>query len=44
MTGTTKIRYGAIQGAQVGEHLLSVPGRHEADALADCCPRLECSI
>lgn len=33
----------AMQGAQVGAHRLDVPGRHEADALADCCPRLECA-
>lgn len=34
--------HGAMQGAQIGEHRLDVPGRHEADALTDYCPRLDC--
>ncbi len=33
----------AMQGVQVGAHRLDVPGRHEADALTDCCPRLKCA-
>lgn len=31
--------YQALQGIQLGEHQLGVPGRHEADALTDACPR-----
>ena len=29
----------AMQAARLGPHSLAVPGRHEADALTDCCPR-----
>jgi hypothetical protein len=29
----------AMQGAQIGAHRLGVPGRHEAEALTDSCPR-----
>lgn len=32
----------AMQGAQIGPHQLGVPGRHEAGALTDCCPRPGC--
>jgi hypothetical protein len=31
--------YQALQGTQIGEHQLNVPGQHEADALTDACPR-----
>ena len=34
--------YQALQGVQIGAHQLGVPGRHEADALTDCCPRVSC--
>ena len=34
--------YQALQGVKLGEHHLSVPGRHEAEALTDCCPRPDC--
>jgi len=30
-----------MQSTRLGEHSLAVPGRHEADALADCC--LQCT-
>jgi hypothetical protein len=32
----------AMLGAQIGPHHLGVPGRHEAEALTDCCPRADC--
>ena len=31
----------ALQGVQLGPHRLDVPGRHEAEALTDCCPRCD---
>jgi hypothetical protein len=34
--------YQALQGAQIGPHQLNVPGRGEARALTDCCPRPGC--
>ena len=30
-----------MQTAQLGPHQLAVPGRHEAEALTDCCPRCQ---
>ena len=33
---------GALQGVQIGPHRLDVPGHHEAEALTDCCPRIDC--
>lgn len=33
----------ALQGVQIGPHQLGVPGRHEADALTDMCPRIDCA-
>lgn len=42
-THTRPDTHGAIQGIQIGEHRLDVPGRHEAEALTDYCPRLECT-
>jgi hypothetical protein len=38
----TRPAYQALQGVAVGPHQLGVPGRHEADALTDCCPRTSC--
>jgi hypothetical protein len=35
----TATAYRALQGIQLGEHQLGVPGRHEAEALTDACPR-----
>ena len=29
----------ALQATTLGDHVLAVPGRHEAEALTDCCPR-----
>ncbi len=34
--------YQALQGVQVGPHQLNIPGRYEAGALTDCCPRTSC--
>ncbi len=34
--------YQALQATPIGDHMLGVPGRHEAKALTDCCPRADC--
>jgi len=40
VTATTT--YQALQGVRIGPHHLGVPGRHEAEALTDWCPRPGC--
>lgn len=34
--------YEAMRGVDAGPHQLTVPGRHEAAALTDACPRADC--
>lgn len=41
-SGEPMAGYQALQGAQIGPHRIDVPGRHEAEALTDCCPRVGC--
>jgi hypothetical protein len=42
-TPFTQTGYQALQGAHIGQHQIGVPGRHEAEALTDCCPRVSCA-